>query len=333
MIARVTIAVPFVIIVPEGATYNLYTYEDDGYHITARPPVKSDVPVLAELPASVEIDGSPAFAANALQFDIQKAEFDRKRAGDAMDPPAALLQRAVSGFISRFRYVARAAHVQHIDFEHGTTWRLQYLSDDGSELAEDPALVRGRGGRKWSFSFASLAPSIWDRMHDLPPDWIAPVWDDILLDASNALPNIGTAVVLAATALEVFAADVLERLAADGDVPAEVWEWINKREDWVQEPSTEEQFDVLLQHFSGHSLKEETKLWQDFKELRTARNKFVHEGEARVGGKPITLERAAQLVAAATNVIQAVRKWVPPERQWPQFDSKVQLSFVFPLTQ
>jgi len=38
-------------------------------------------------------------------------------------------------------------------------------------------------------------------------------WHDLLLDAEEALPGVGTAVVLAFTALEVFIADTLDELA------------------------------------------------------------------------------------------------------------------------
>jgi hypothetical protein len=168
-------------------------------------------------------------------------------------------------------------------------------------------------------------------VYALEPDWTAPVWDDILLDATNALPKIGTAVVLAATALEVFIADVLERLSAKGDVPPDIWQWINDRDNWLKDPSTEEQFDMLLKHFVGHSLKEETTLWPAFKELRTARNTFVHEGRATVGGAELQLARASQLVGHATDIIRIVRNWLAPEHQWPQFETKMELSLTVPL--
>lgn len=332
MIARLTVAIPFPIVVADGATFPLYNYEDGGYIIAARPPVRTEPPLHVDLPTDIRLDGVVAFAANALQFDFHKPEFDRRSKKDVFDPPVELMQRTVKGFIVRLRYVTRSAHVQPVDLTRGATWRLQYLNDDESELSPAPELVRARGGKTWSISLTSIPSDVWESMHELEPDWEPPVWDDILLDATNALPRIGTAVVLAATALEVFIADVLERLAKNSDVPGDVWQWMNERRDIDRNPSTEEQFDALLKHFAGHSLKEETKLWQAFTELRTARNKFVHEGTARVGGNSITNERASQLIASAVEIIGIVRGWLPADHQWTQFQSKSQLSFTLPLT-
>jgi hypothetical protein len=331
VIARLTVVVPFPIVVADGEIFPLYTYENEGYTISARPPVKTEQPLHVDLPNDIRLDGKVAFAANALRFDFRKAEFDRRSDRELFDPSVELMQRTVRGFIARLRYVTRSAHVQPVDLARGATWRLQYLNDDESELPPQPELLRGVGGKVRSISLTSVPLDVWESIHELEPDWAPPVWDDILLDATNALPRIGTAVVLAATALEVFIADVLERLAKNSDVPRDVWQWMNERRDIDRNPSTEEQFDVLLKHFVGRSLKDEQKLWQIFTELRTARNKFVHEGTARAGGNPITFERAGQLVASAGEIISTIRGWLPAEHQWTQFQSKSQLSFTLPL--
>src|SRR5207248_1380914 len=114
------------------------------------------------------------------------------------------------------------AQASAIDFTK-TFWLLRYLNDDGSELPEDPNLIRGVHGMARSGSFAAISAQTWDSIHDLPPDWAPPVWDEILLDASAALPKIGTSIFLAATSLEVFIADILNKLASGSDVPADVW--------------------------------------------------------------------------------------------------------------
>lgn len=315
-------------VVPDGATYLAYSYDEDGYTIIARPPQKTDVPLPSDTPESIELDGKAGFAANAIQFDFIRSEFDRRRERAQPDPPVALMQRAVESLIARMRYVARAAQIEPLDFVKETIWSLEYLNDDGSELSEDPDLVRRLRGRHWTWSVVAVTPGIWDRMHELEKDWKSPVWDDILLDATNALPRIGTAVVLGATALEVFVADVLNRLASTGTIPVDIWKWINDRENWLKDPSTDEQFDALLKHFTGHSLKENSDLWQGFKELRTARNKFVHEGRALVGGREVDRIKAAELLANAAKTIDLVRGWVPAEHQWIVFNEKVELRIV-----
>jgi hypothetical protein len=54
MIARLTVATPFVMVIPEGASYAGYTYHDEGYAIMARPPAKSDIPLPHDIPNNLK---------------------------------------------------------------------------------------------------------------------------------------------------------------------------------------------------------------------------------------------------------------------------------------
>ena len=92
-------------------------------------------------------------------------------------------------------------------------------------------------------------------MHELPDDYQPLPWDVLLLDAQAELPKIGTAIVLAATALEVFIAGILDQLAKEKAVPEELWSWISEREDYHQQPTLVEQYNDLLHFFTGHSLR------------------------------------------------------------------------------
>ena len=88
-------------------------------------------------------------------------------------------------------------------------------------------------------------------------------------------------------------------LAQAGAVPTPLWAWISKRGDYLREPTVEEQYDALFKFFTGHSLKEEPTLWTAFRNLKTARNTFVHGGAAKIGGIPVSLETAGKLVLSA----------------------------------
>ena len=83
---------------------------------------------------------------------------------------------------------------------------------------------------------------------------------------------------------------------------------------------------------SGHSLKEELPLWELFKNLKTARNSFVHEGIPKVGGTEISSATAAKLVAGAADIVKKIREWLPPEFHWPYFEHKIQARFMKALT-
>jgi hypothetical protein len=133
------------------------------------------------------------------------------------------------------------------------------------------------------------------------------------------MPSIGPALVLAATALEVFISRVLDRLAPTKVVPPELWHWINERDNRLKEPALEEQYDVLMKFLTGHSLKDEPLLWEAFKNLKDARNAFVHEGIAKIGRIPVSTETANKLIASASNIIEKTREWLPNELHWQEF--------------
>ncbi len=124
----------------------------------------------------------------------------------------------------------------------------------------------------------------------------------------------------AATALEVFIATALDVLATEEGTPAELWSWINKRDNHHElEPSTTEQFDVLLRCFTGHSLQDEPALWEAYRNLKSARNAFVHNGNATIGNTPVDAETANKLIGKAGEIIDKVREWLPEHLQWQTY--------------
>ena len=163
-----------------------------------------------------------------------------------------------------------------------------------------------------------LDNDIWERIFELPPNYIPPQWDSLLLDANKALPEIGPSVVLAATALEVFISHILNELPKDNIISKNLWNWVNNRENWLKEPAPIEQFDILLKSFLGVSLKDNNDLWGHFKNLKHARNSFVHEGIAKIGKKPISEEEARILIVKANEIVRFIKNELPDQLQWPE---------------
>src|SRR5262245_29826657 len=268
MLAQLYVLLPFSITVPEGEQFTIYEYADEGYGVRLYPPRRSDRLVPQEEQVDqVQIDGAPAYQADALRIDFHKESFDRSKeriAARMFDPPQEVVRRVVSSFIVRLRHVAGAAHVRPLDFP-AVTWRIRYLNDDETELEQDERLVRGLGALSFSFRWTGLTKQVWEDLHKLPPDYEPPPWEELLLDAHSDLPRVGPGVVLAATALEVFIGHALDDLAARSPVPPALWDWLNDRDDkHYLQPSVEEQYDGLLKFFTGHSLKTEARLWESF---------------------------------------------------------------------
>ncbi len=201
------------------------------------------------------------------------------------------------------------------------------MTDERTELKKEDGLIRGRGTAQFSFTYIACDPALWNHIFSLPHEFEAPPWHTLLVDSRGALPHVGTAVVLAATALEVFISDVLNKIAGESTLPEGLWGWITDRGDWQKEPSVEEQYSILLQVLCGHSLKEDSALWEGFKNLRKARNSFVHEGVAMVGKKPLKASDALALIGRADQIVAKVREWLPEKHRWPTFQHSVQIQF------
>jgi hypothetical protein len=325
MIARLIVLAPFITTIPEGEQFPIYEYEIDGYIVRFYPPVRSEKAPSVEESGVIKVDGIPAYQADAIRIDFFKETFDR-RSGELRDPPMHIIQSALNSFVVRLRYVERSAQVRSINFPL-TTWKLQYLNDDESELAKAEGLTRGYGSFQLSFSWMTLNKKIWEDIHSLPFDYDPPPWEKLLLDATGELPSVGPAIVLTMTALEVFISTVLDQMAAYKKVPPDLWSWINERDDRRQEPTLVEQYDDLLKFFTGQSLKEDAKLWELFKHLKDARNSFVHEGCATIGKakEPVNVELTQKLIGGATEIIAKVRELLPREFHWPRFEHKVKV--------
>lgn len=325
MIARCSIVLPFHIAVPLAATFSVYQYPSDGYLVRVYPPEYS-VEQPAQHPDEIAMNEQPAVLADKLRIDFVKESFDRSQDGP-MDPPEHVINGAVRSLLLRLRQVTRGAFIRMPDFPK-CAWRIEYRTDDDQPLDRADGLRRARGALPlMALACVGLTPDIWNTIHDLDSDFEPEPWDTLLLDAQDELPSVGTSIVLAATALEVFISRLLDRLAQEPAVPSKLWSWINNRTDYRQEPTVYEQYDALLQFFTGHSLKENNALWEIFQSLKTARNTFVHEGVAKIKKTPVTPQRASELIFGAGAIIDAIRPWVPPSIQWRTYEHKIAFSF------
>jgi len=331
MIAVLHVRLPFELLVPEVAQYTLRTYEDAGYSVQIGVPGRSDTPNRGDVPDSVLINDEKSFQADVLTITFGRESFNRELSTE-IDPPYSVINRAIASFLGRLKYVSKAPQIHAVELPE-SAWRLSYLNDDGSELEMQEGLKRVHGAAVFGFSWIACDPALWEIIHALPPDFSPPEWRTLLTDAAGALPHVGTAIVLTATSLEVFIAELLNGLQTRSSLPNSAWFWMNDRANRQNNPTVEEQYSVLLSILCGRSLKEESALWQGFMNLKTARNKFVHTGAASVGGARVTTSQAREYVALAETITATIRDWIPNEMRWPVFEHQVSIQIVKILSQ
>lgn len=330
LLAKLHVLVPFEITLPERTQFKIYHTEKDGYQIIFDIPSRSERMPQPDPAEKIVMNGTDAFQADVITITFSKPSFERK-AGSPIDPPEPIIQYALNYLLGRMKYVTKGPQVKPINFPL-CQWRLEYLNDDGSELEESEGYIRGRGTHSFSVTLLGCDPTVWDNIFTLPNDFEPPAWHTLLIDARGALPHIGSALVLAATALEVFIAELLDELIHETPVPGILWKWINDRGDWQKEPSVEEQYDILLKTITGHSLKEDNELWEGFKNLKTARNSFVHKGVAKVGRAVLSVHETTTLIGKADAIISKIREWVPEQSRWPELQHQIKFQITKRLT-
>ena len=332
MLAKLAIPIPFEIALPEAVEYRLFSFRAEGYEIRFDIPGRLEKPPTSTRGVHVLLDEKPAIQADVLRIEFKKEIFER-RENEPMDPPEEIIRAAVEYFIGRLRYAANAFQVQPLKFPK-CAWSLVYLNDDGTDLTAQPGHLRMRSSLKNTVSVLACDARLWEFIFTLPPKFEPPAWHTLLLDSRASLPHVGTAVVLATTALEVFIGALLTELSKGISMPDLLWEWINERDnDHYKQPSVAEQFDTLLKVMTGRSLKEEVTLWEAFRKLKNARNNFVHRGIARTGSTASELSdlEALALVGQAEGIVAKIREWIPEELRWPMFTSNTKIQFTLPL--
>jgi hypothetical protein len=103
---------------------------------------------------------------------------------------------------------------------------------------------------------------------------------------------------------------------------------LTDRGDFTKDPSTAEQLDILAKAMTGKSLKDDQRLWEGFRHLREARNRFVHEGRATLGRPaiPIDSSKASELVQNAESIVDWLGNLLPQAERRPRFESPTRVT-------
>jgi hypothetical protein len=329
MIARLWIITPFILCVPPGAQFKVLESETFGYKVRFYPPMTSRECAERNEGVKVILGDVEAVRVDVIQIDFIAESFNRDidhQAPGKIDPSTETIRKVLHSFFARLRRATNGAQIQPSEFPGGN-WLLRYLNDDGSELPSEEDKARGVGYCQIGAGAIGLTIPAWETIKSLPVDYSPPAWESLLLDASHPGAPPGSTIVLAFTALEVYIAFVIDGMAQIQTKPPELWGWINHRRHHEKEPSVEEQYDDLLKLYCGHSLKEDASLWEAFRNLRTARNAFVHTGKVNEthAGKSVAV---ATLVPFASQIIEKVSQWVPEELRWTKPTNAVELQYL-----
>jgi len=324
-----------------------YQFDFPPYRVTVHPPYQARIdPSFVDLASSAAfgtvadqlvsvdppdaspaaaIDGKPIIQANVLQLDFHREEFNRAQEDNLNpsqgDPSVELMFSVLNRVLDNIRALFRGAHIKPVG-PASTLWHMEYLSDAEEHLTPDPPLIRTKQGGYAKLHLVLLRQTNWAALQSLPYGYSALTWATLLLDAEAALPEVGPAIVLAATALETLISVSLDHLVRRTAIPPQLWRWINDRgDDYRKQPSTLEQWDILLPIVSARSLKvEQQQLWEVFQHLRDARNSFVHDGRAVFGKNKVevTPTKAAELVTGAKAILDWLEPLLPQALQRPE---------------
>jgi hypothetical protein len=363
MIARFRLFLDFPVYVEDGSVFSTYTFERQCYGVRVLPlsQAKADpseleysAEVWKQVVAALEpcdhpryseaiaINGRPSYKANLLTIDFVKKEFERGRPKEMKDvygdPTETLAFDVANEVIRTLRVLSRGPTMKAIT-PQSSFWRLDYLDDSEHELPRDESKVRQRHGSRFKFEISAMTPDLWRRMIDAEMTIGSHIWDALLLDAEALLTEIGPAIAVANTALEIFIPWALNQLVAfkstsDSAPPTaqgatdraaftpELWEWPFNRGDWYQNPSVEDQYSVLLKALTGRSLKDNGNLWEGLTRLRRARNSFSHGGLPAIDRSrkiAVTKDEVTKLIDMAKSIINWVEELLPEPCRRPKF--------------
>jgi hypothetical protein len=330
MIARVSILLPFDLLLVEGDSRPTLEIGTSDYQIRFYFPLRFvDRPKMTDcaLDAAISlsepresafsdnllVDGRRVAQVNVLILDFSKSEFDRSASGgqsQPIDPDIEFVFMIANAILPKLRVYSRAFQIKELVPGHDPC-TIRYLTDEAQELDKEEGKMRGATHAHATVGYPVLTSDVVQMIAG--SDNREPyVWDQLLLDAYELLPDVGGAIAMAAAALETFIIWALDILHQERPLPPGLWDWMNTRNnDHTKEPSVAEKFDVLLRVFTGRSLKDAAELWKYQKELRNARNTLVHKGLAMVGTSRVDARKARELVVGADKIIGWVELLLP----------------------
>ena len=188
------------------------------------------------------------------------------------------------------------------------TWLIEYLDDSGAALLPEEGKLRKRQSYMGSLPWGAVfEPTMQSALADLGAPAATP-WDDLMLQAVDALPSTGSAVVLAFAALELLINTVIsENLPSTARARERKSILTNKRS------SPLFRADTTLTSLVGQSFRSQADAWQAAEQLAGLRNQYLHYGiEPNPAGGPAWFE-VGQLLGKASEGMLWLEGFLPAQ--------------------
>ena len=324
MIARFAFRTPWTLYLAHGAIDPVRLQQGD-LEVVIHPPQQADpsnsrfiVPLESPVTApGFAVNGEPAFAADIWVVDVVSSrDFDRQK--KPLDPLVEVALAPLNQQIARLRAVLRVGTIHPLS-KNKTSYTVTYLDNDGSLVGDSP---KRKSFMCQQIRATGLVRGHWEAAAELPTDFETPVWHLLLLRAAEMFEvDRGASIVMAYVALEVFSEHVADSLADAANLPEGLWDWICDRDHWSKNPGVADRLTHLLNAFTGHDIRQEAqRAWAAFKQLRDARNNFVHRGVVATGrpgkGKglvPLNNQKAVEIFRGARSLVQWIEEFLPAD--------------------
>lgn len=360
MIARFRVLLPFTFTIAFDTKFTSVYFEYGEYKVMLYPPAQANIEnsaanitsqtPLVDLGANLEaaflatptkaikVNNKETIQANLLQIDfVARRNFNRAIGQREIDPPVESFLEIANRFIEKFRSLGSFPNINKLSSETVVAWRIEYLTDEGTELEKDESLSRAVHSAKNFWQANILTAELWCKSTENFLDFKPYVWDSLMLDAfAQSATDVNAAIVLTNAALEAAVDFTLDVLARNSKISYQSYEWLANKRDFTKQPSAKEKFDELLYLVADRSLKTENEdLWKAFLELRDARNSMVHEGRAVIKkGKtkiPVDAQTAIKLLKKAAQIIDWLETLLPEQLKREKYrKDKYNLSFSIP---
>jgi hypothetical protein len=332
MIARVRILLPIELLIRQSEVLPDREFAHGGYNVRMLAPYRSSPPAslfnpleptVAEVVAGVQVDGEPAIAANSLEIQFHAPEFNRRRDVSGTPVVVDLAFDIADSFLIAYRTLGRVYDLRVPLRREDVVYYVRYVNDDYSELPEDALLCRGHVMSVQKTNMVHYLPEeFWEAISTLSPVFNSTPHDRLILDALDLLPDVGPALAIACTAVEVRIASALGVLAGRSTIPPDLWKWIYRGNG----PQVQDELNSLFKILGGRTLQEDKSLATAYETLVKARNCFLHEGTARVSrqvkGKTVkstvSVSEANTLILDADRIITWIEEVLPESEKRPQ---------------